>query len=214
LKVGVSQITRNQLRLVSLKTNKYAMKKILIILIIILISSPAKAQFIKNKSINGQVGYGISWPLDSYDDIVDVGFFLQCEPILTVASWLQLRPYAGFILTSSSGKDVNDNPTDEKGESKAFLIGGKARFRASSRWVAPFFELGFGSSIGKFETVTAYTNISKSGMICHIPFSFGLEMGRNHNIDLSFSYFLQPTVDQFAGAISVGISVPIKTNKE
>jgi hypothetical protein len=195
------------------KTNKKAMKKILIILVIILISSPTEAQFIKSKSINGQVGLGMSSHI-SDDDIVNGGFFLQCEPILTVASWLQLRPYAGFILTSSDGKDENDNPTDEKAESKAFLIGGKARFRAPIRWVAPYFEMGIGGSIGKFETVADYTKISKSGMICHIPFSLGLELGRNNNVDLSFSYFLQPTVEQLAIALSVGISVPIKTNKE
>jgi hypothetical protein len=188
------------------------MKKILIILIIILISSPTKAQFIKDKSINGQVGFASSWSFSSDDDIIDVGIFVQCESILTVASWFELRPYAGLILTSSNGKDINDNPTDEKGESKAFLIGGKARFRAPNLWLVPFFEMGIGSSIGKFETVSHYTNISKSGMIYHIPFSFGLEIGRNHNIDLSFCYFFQPTVEQFAGAISIGISVPVKTN--
>jgi hypothetical protein len=196
------------------KTNKKAMKKILIILVIILISSPTKAQFIKNKSINGQVGYGISWPFSSDDEIADDGVFVQFESILTIACWLELRPYAGLILTSSNGKDIDDNPTDEKGESKAFLIGGKARFRAPIRWVAPYFEMGIGSSIGKFETVTHYTNISKIGMIYHIPFSFGLELGRNHNIDLSFCYFFQPTVEQFAGALSIGISVPLKTNKK
>jgi hypothetical protein len=188
------------------------MKKIVMILIIILIYIPAKAQFIKSKSINGQVGYGVSWPVASDDDIADGGFFLQCEPILTVASWLQLRPYAGFILTSSDGKDDHGNPTNEKGESKAFLIGGKARFRKSFRWVAPFFELGFGSSIGRFETVADYTNISKSGLIYHIPYSLGLELGRKHYVDLSLSYFFQPTVEQLANALSVGISIPIKTN--
>jgi hypothetical protein len=188
------------------------MKKIVMILIIILMYSPAKSQFIKSKSINGQVGYGVSWPFASEDDIADGGFFLQCEPILTVASWIQLRPYAGFILTSSDGKDDHGNPTNEKAESKAFLIGGKARFRKSFRWAVPFFELGFGSSMGKFETVVDYTNISKSGLIYHIPFSFGFEMGRKHNVDLSFSYFFQPTVEQYAGAISIGISIPIKTN--
>ncbi|WP_162623225.1 hypothetical protein [Confluentibacter sediminis] len=46
---------------------------------------------------------------------------------MKVAGWFEIRPYAGFILTSSNRKDFHDNPTDEMAESKAFLLGGKVR---------------------------------------------------------------------------------------
>ena len=189
------------------------MKKTLIVLVVLLASNLAEAQFIKNRAINAQIGYGISSPYYSVADVANGGFFLQGEYILTVASWFEIRPYAGLVLTSSNGKDMDDNPTDEKAESKALLIGGKARVRAPIPFVAPYLEIGIGGSIGKFETFTAYTNIDKSGFIYHIPFSLGLELGRHNDVDLSFCYYFQPTVEQFVGAFAIGVSIPLKTNK-
>lgn len=186
------------------------MKKTLTLLIIILTSNLTEAQFIKEKSINAQIGYGLSSPYYSVDEIADDGFFMQGELVLKAYSWLEIRPYAGLILTNSNGKDLNDNPTSEKAESKAFLIGGKARVRAPIPWVAPYVEIGIGASVGKFETLTAFTNIDKSGLIYHIPFSFGLELGRNNNVDLGFTYYFQPTVEQFIGAFALGITIPLK----
>lgn len=186
------------------------MRKSLILLIIVLTSNLIEAQFIKEKSINAQIGYGLSAPNNSVDEIVDDGFFAQGELVLKVASWIEFRPYAGFILTRSNGKDLNDNPTDEKAETKAFLLGGKARVRAPIPWVAPYIEIGIGTSIGKFETLTAFDNIDKSGIIHHIPFSFGLELGRNNNVDLGFTYYFQPSVEQYVGAFAVGITFPLK----
>ncbi|MDO5968201.1 hypothetical protein Q4Q35_00120 [Flavivirga aquimarina] len=186
------------------------MRKILILLITVLTSNLIEAQFIKEKSINAQIGYGLSAPNNSIDEIVDDGYFAQGELILKVTSWIEFRPYAGFILTNSNGKDLNNNPTDEKAESKAFLLGGKTRVRAPIPWVAPYVEIGIGTSIGKFETLTAFDNIDKSGIIYHIPFSLGLELGRNNNVDLGFAYYFQPSVEQYAGAFALGITIPLK----
>lgn len=183
--------------------------KTLILLLILLTSNVVEAQFIKEKSINAQIGYGLSEPYNSVDDIVDSGFFAQGELVLKVASWIEFRPYLGFISTSSNGKDINDNPTNEKGESKAFLLGGKARVRAPIPWVAPYVEIGIGTSIGKFETFTTFNNIEKSGLIYHIPFSLGLELGRNNNVDLGLTYFFQPSVEQFVGAFAIGLTFPL-----
>ncbi|WP_236545528.1 hypothetical protein [Tenacibaculum maritimum] len=116
-------------------------------------------------------------------------------------------------MTSSNGKDLNDNPTDEKAESKAFLLGGKARVRAPIPWVTPYIEIGIGTSIGKFETLTVFDNIEKSGIIYHIPLSFGLELGKNNNVDLGFAYYLQPSIEQYAGAFAVGITFPLNNKK-
>jgi hypothetical protein len=185
------------------------MKKNLILIIIILTSNLVDAQFIKEKSINVQIGYGLSAPNNSIDGTVDDGFFIQGEFVLKVASWIEFRPYAGIISTNSKGKDLDGKPTDEKAVSKAFLLGGKARVRAPIPWVAPYLEIGIGTSIGKFETLTTFDNINKSGLIYHIPISIGLELGRNNNFDLGFSYYLQPSVEQYAGAFAVGITFPL-----
>ncbi|WP_344715056.1 hypothetical protein [Winogradskyella damuponensis] len=186
------------------------MKKILIVIIVVLTSNIVSAQFVKEKSINAIIGYGISVPYNSMDDVADRGLLLQGELVLKVRSWFELRPYAGLILTSSNGKDLNNNPTDEIAESKAFLLGGKARLRAPIPWVAPYLELGIGTSIGKFETLTPLDNIDKGGMIFHLPIAFGLELGKNNNVDLGFSYYDQPSVEQYVGAIALGITIPLK----
>ncbi len=185
------------------------MKKIFLLLII-LTSYIAEAQFIKEKSINVQIGYGLTAPYNSEDDIVDEGFFAQGEFVLKIASWVDLRPYAGFVITNSSGKDLNNNPTNEKAETKAVLLGGKTRIKAPIPWVAPYLEIGIGTSIGSFETFTAFDAISKSGIIYHIPVSLGLELGRNKNIDVGLAYYFQPSVEQLAGAIAVGVRFPLK----
>jgi hypothetical protein len=185
------------------------MKKALILIVILLISNIATAQFIKEKSINAQIGYGVSAPYDSEDNIVNSGLFVQGELVLKITSWFALRPYAGLILTNSNGKDLNDNPTDERAESKAFLLGGKARVRAPIPWVAPYMEIGIGTSIGKFETHTAFDTIDKSGIIYHIPFSIGLEIGKDHNVDVGFVYYFQPYVRQYVGALAIGVTFPL-----
>lgn len=186
------------------------MKTFLLPWIIILSSISTHAQFIKEKSMNVQIGYALSIPDYSYDDIADSGFFLQGELVLKTTSWFEIRPYAGLILTNSNGKDLDGNPTDEKAESKAMLIGGKVRLRAPIPWVAPYLEIGLGASVGKFETITGFTNIEKSGFIHHFPLSFGLEIGRHHNFDLGFAFYFQPTVEQFVGAYALGITIPLK----
>lgn len=185
-------------------------KKILIVLIAVLASNLAEAQFIKYRAIHAQIGYGMSSPYYSDEEIGNGGFFMQGEYVLNVASWFEFRPYAGLILTSSNGEDMNNNPTNEKAESKALLIGGKARVRAPIPWVAPYIEIGIGGSIGKFETFTTYTNINRSGFIGHIPFSLGLELGRQNDVDLSFRYYFQPAAEQFAGAFALGITFPLR----
>ncbi len=185
------------------------MKKTLILLMIVLTSNLVEAQLIKDKSINVQIGYGVSVPYYSFDEIINTGFFTQGELVLKVASWVEFRPYVGFIMTSSNGKDFYDNPTNEKATSKAFLLGGKARVRAPIPWIAPYFEIGIGTSIGKFETLAAFNNFDKSGIIYHIPFSFGLELGKNNNVDLGFAYYFQPSVKQYVGAFALGITFPI-----
>ncbi len=186
------------------------MKNYLSLLVTILFINFCQAQFVKKRAIDAQIGFGLSSPYESEDEIVDSGFYLQGEYVLTIKSWLELKPYVGFITTSSNGEDLDGNSTDERAETKAFLFGGKTRVRAPIKWVAPYIEFGIGASIGKFETSTSTINIEKSGLIYHIPFSFGLELGRNNNFDLGFTYYVQPNVEQTAGAFAIGITFPLK----
>ncbi|MDT0293417.1 hypothetical protein ACFQ3R_12560 [Mesonia ostreae] len=186
------------------------MKKI-VLLLVLFSTNLSQAQFIKEKSINAMIGYGLSSPHESEGDISNQGVFLQAEYVMKAASWIDFRPYLGFIYTSSNGKDIDENPTYEKAETTAVLLGGKARILAPIPYVAPYIELGIGASIGKFVTYTAFTDIDKTGVFFHVPFSFGLALGRTHNVDLGFTYYFQPSVEQTSGAVAVGLSFPLKS---
>ena len=184
--------------------------RITYLLVLVLLGSAANAQFIKEKSVNAQIGFGLSAPYDSSTDVVDDGFFAQGELILKVTSWVELRPYLGLIITNSTGEDINGRPTSEKAESKAALVGGKVRLRAPIPWVAPYIEIGVGTSIGQFTTMTTFDNINKSGVIYHTPVALGFEFGRRHNVDIGLAYYYQPSVKQYVGAIAVGVTIPLK----
>lgn len=43
-----------------------------------------------------------------------------------------------------------------------------------------------------------------------MPFSLGLELGKNNNVDLAFTYYFQPSVEQYVGAFAVGLKFPLK----
>ena len=175
-----------------------------ILIFIILGINHINGQRKESQNLNLSIGYGISFPYDE-TDIQGSGFFAQGEYIFNLKKWIDLRPYAGLILTNED----SDNEI-YKTTSKALLIGGKGRITAPIPWVAPYLELGIGASIGKFETFTPLTNLTQNGVLMHIPFSIGLELGPKQNFDLGFTYYYQPIVKQFSGAIAFGISIPMK----
>ncbi|WP_318309273.1 hypothetical protein [Flagellimonas crocea] len=172
------------------------------------------AQVRHKEAIKVEIGFGMSSPYNSSDEIVDTGLFLQGTYVVRMASWFDVCPYAGVILTKSKGRDVHDDPTDEKATSSAILVGGKGRVKAPIPWVAPYIELGVGVSVGRFETFTYFTDIEKKGLVYHIPFSLGFELGRNHGVDIGLSYYYQPTVEQYAGALAIGLSIPINVRNQ
>lgn len=89
------------------------------------------------------------------------------------------------------------------------MFGGKFRLTAPIPYIAPYFELGLGGSLGKFETITPFTNKSKSGFLVHIPFSLGLELGKEKRTNLEFIYYFHNSVEQFNGAFALGFSIPL-----
>lgn len=182
------------------------MKKTYILILAILACTQVKAQLIKEKSIDLSIGRGISTPYDDIE-IYGYGFYLQGEYVLTIASWIDIRPYAGLILTKST--ENKRDPSEYKSNANAFLIGGKTRIKAPIPWVAPYFEIGIGASIGKFETITPWTHIEESGVLMHMPISIGLEIGPKHNFDVAFTYYFHESAQQFAGALAVGFSIPL-----
>ena len=108
--------------------------------------------------------------------------------------------------------DKNEqNPSEYKSTSNAFLIEVKTQIMAPIPWVAPHIEFGIGASIGSFETITPITNIEDSGLMLHNPFSIGLELGEKHIFEIAFTYYFHNGIQQFVGAAAIGISIPLKS---
>src|SRR5690606_10868170 len=174
------------------------MKKTLILFLAIFAFTQVQAQFIKERAIDVSIGLGLSAPYEG--DFYGTGFYAQGEYVLSPATWVDFRPYAGFIFTKMSKDDAEIVQAGYRSTANAVLLGGKTRITAPIPWVAPYIEVGIGASIGSFETFTPNTQIDDSGIFAHIPFSLGLELGPNHNVNLEFTYYFHPSLKQYAGA--------------
>lgn len=179
---------------------------IVLILFALLFTNHSTAQPNKGKSFKASIGLGLSAPYDDVD-LTGSGFYAQGEYVIGISKWFGIRPYAGVVFTHA---DKNENLPSYKVTSDAFLFGGKARILAPIPYVAPYFEIGVGGSIGSFETYTPFTNIKKNGLLMHIPFTIGLAIGRKHNYEFEFTYYYHPDAEQFSGAAAVGVSFPLK----
>ena len=186
------------------------MKKTTLLILMIVASMQVSAQLVKEKSVNVAIGLGFSYPTDAID-VSGSGFYIQGEYVNTLKKWIDIRPYAGLILTKTNS-DYNDrHGTDFKSSTNALLIGAKARVIAPIPWVAPYIEIGIGVSMGSFENLTPVTNIDKRGVFLHIPWTIGLKLGPNRTYDISFSYYEHPAVKQFSAAAAIGFSFPLKS---
>lgn len=180
----------------------------IIVVLLLIASINAKAQFIKSKSIDVSAGFGLSSPSDEYD-ITGNGVYAQGEYVLELSKWIDIRSYAGFVFTGGNNDNAIDGEPDYEVTTDALSLGGKIRLTAPIPYVAPYLEIGIGASIGSFITFTPTTDIEKKGIISHVPFTIGLELGKNRDIDLAFVYYYQNSVEQFTGAAAIGISIPL-----
>jgi hypothetical protein len=185
------------------------MNKLCLLFLGLFIFQTSKAQFIKDRAVEISIGYGLTAPYDDVD-VSGSGFYAQGEYVLTAYSWLDFRPYAGFIFTGESSNQ--SLPEQFKSTSNAFLFGGKLRLTAPIPYFAPYIEVGLGGSLGKFETITPFTNLSQSGLLFHIPFSLGLELGKDKRINLELTYYFHNSVEQFSGAFALGFTIPLNSS--
>jgi hypothetical protein len=175
----------------------------------IFLFNTAKAQPRKGRFLDVSVGLGLTAP-DDEAEIGGSGFYAQGEYVFGFTKWVGIRPYAGIIITSPDGiTQPQYQGKDYTVTTKAFLFGGKARICAPIPWVAPYFEIGVGASIGSFVTYTPFTNIKKDGILMHIPFSMGLALGPKNNIEVAFTYCYTPEAKQFSGAAAIGFTFPL-----
>lgn len=179
-----------------------------LIVLTILFSNLTNAQPNKGRHVDISIGYGMSTTSDELD-LYGKGFYVQGEYVFGLTRWFGVRPYAGFITTSHDENASSPNLSGFEVTSKAFLFGGKARVSIPIPWIAPYFEIGVGGSLGSFTTFSPNVNKKENGFLMHIPFSLGLALGPNHNIEISAVYYIHPTVEQVSGAAALGFSIPL-----
>lgn len=186
------------------------MKKTLVIILALIVSTTVQAQFIKERSVDVSIGLGLSaaYNVDFYGS----GFYAQGEYALSPSKWIDFRPYAGVILTKMDKDDTEIIQAGYRSTANAVLLGGKIRLIAPIPWVAPYAEFGVGASIGSFETFTPYTRIDGNGIFAHIPVTLGLELGPHHHVNIEFTYYFHNSVQQFAGAAAFGLSFPLNND--
>jgi hypothetical protein len=180
----------------------------LITLLAVVVFNPLYAQPRKGEFINVSAGIGLVAPNDD-SEITGDGFFAQAEYVWAPNTWFGVRPYAGMIIAS---KETKEDGVREYIKSNAALLGAKIRLAAPIPYVAPFFEIGAGLSIGSFETATRFTHLKKDGVLFHLPVTLGLAIGRRHATELKFTYYFHDTVEQFSGGVGVGFSFPLDNN--
>lgn len=186
------------------------MKNTISLFLLFFIGSQANAQLIKEKAIDANIGLGLNAAYDeAADNLNGTGLYVQGEFVMGITSWLDARPYAGYVYAKTDSDDNEPNEPNYMLETSAFLIGAKVRVKAPIPWVAPFIEFGYGASIGSFRTFTSNDDIDKSGLVGHVPVSIGLELGPKHNVDIAFTYYYHTSVRQFAGAAAIGFTLTL-----
>ncbi|OBX22969.1 MULTISPECIES: outer membrane beta-barrel protein [Bizionia] len=153
-----------------------------------------KAQPKKGPYIKASLGLGASLPFDDAD-VSSNGFYAQGEYVFGISRWFGLRPYVGVMLASSHNDYTSQPQLGYQVSTSALLLGGKLRFAIPIPWVAPYVETGIGTSIGSFTTITPYTNVEKNGFVVHIPVTYGLAIGRNHNFEIELTFYYHPSID-------------------
>lgn len=182
--------------------------RVLLVFTFLCFSLSSQAQLQAGNYLNTVVGIGYSFS-NSDIDVSGSGFYAQGEYVHNLTKWFGIRPYAGLVITSPDDNTDLQFPEDFQVTTKAFFLGGKARIAAPIPWGAPYFEVGIGASIGSFKTITPEFNIKKSGVLMHVPLSFGLALGRKHNFDIAITYYIHDAAEQFNGAFAFGYSFPL-----
>lgn len=175
------------------------------VIVLLFCQNASFAQPQKGRFIDAAIGLGISAPYEDID-IYGTGFYGKVEYVIGYNKWVGIRPYAGVLFTSAV---ENEDYPDSGISSNIFFLGGKGRVAAPIPYIAPFLELGFGLSFGNLTTDFPIVKYKSRGVIPHIPFTFGLALGKNHNVELAFTYLSHINAKQFGGAAALGLSFPL-----
>ena len=129
------------------------------------------------------LGYGLS-SAEKDDGPMGEGFYAEGEYILMLSEWFSPRAYAGTLITFSNADPVcRENGIKCAVSAKIGFLGVKGRLTIPIPYIAPFLELGIGTSIGTMTTRTLTVDDGMTGITYHVPFAIGLSLGEDHSFD-------------------------------
>jgi len=139
------------------------------------------------------------------------GFYAAGEFVLVPNMWVSPRLYGGLLLTSTDSSTCGGAAPCDVGAKIGFL-GAKGRLTFPIPYVAPFFELGVGMSVGTITTQVGTIDAKDfSGVTYHVPFALGLSVGEMHHyvVDLALTYLVHPDQSQIDGALAISLAFPL-----
>ena len=187
---------------------------VLIVSLVVGHATNAQAQPRVGRSLKVSAGLGITFLDDASqanDSDVDArgkGFYGETEYSTTRTNWFGPRVYGGVLLTAPDDTCEALRQTC-KVSAKIGFLGAKVRWAIPIPNVAPFFELGAGTSFGVMSTKTLVLDKRMNGVTYHIPISVGVAFGRSHEYEFAFAFLEHPTMKQVAGALAVSLDFPL-----
>jgi hypothetical protein len=151
------------------------------------------------------LGLGMSGATQTGAHATADGFYGEGEYWIAPLSWLQLRSFAGVLLTSTDPHTCSNASSCDVSE-RILFGGGKIRLLAPIPYVAPYVETGLGLSFGSIRAVDVNVDQRMNGITYNIPFAFGLALGEYHTIDLGLGYLFHPAAWSLSGALAVGLT--------
>jgi hypothetical protein len=133
-------------------------------------------------------GLGGSFTLVDGANGTGSGGYVAVELLSPTYEWATGSLYSGVLLTRPEG-DCGPGVFPCDLSAGIFFLGAKGRLVAPIPWVAPFFELGVGISIGRTTTLNgAVVEAEAKGFIPHWLWGLGLALGPHNEFSLSLQY--------------------------
>lgn len=140
------------------------------------------------------------------------GLWLGAEVGIDRLSWFSPRAYVNFVTTNTNRERCGEGeltwPTDCESKSRLLSLGLKARITAPIPYVAPYLELGLGTSAGAMTTRTPLATDKLLGVTYHVPLTVGISLGEFRTVDFEFAYFFLPSNYAVVGAAPVKFGFP------
>ncbi|MGJ8685427.1 MAG: hypothetical protein ACSHWW_12430 [Nonlabens sp.] len=194
--------------------SKFQLKYILTALLFSASLFSAHGQQEPEEYLSANIGFGYAYPRTDID-ISASGFYANAEYAYVSSKWFSFRPYLTYLNASFDEENSNPNLVAAGYEisANALSLGAKFRLTVPIPYVAPFMELGIGTSFGSFRKNNGFEVVEVNGLSYHIPVSIGLAIGKRHRTEIAFDYYIHSKPEQITGGAAIGITIPLELIK-